>query len=85
MASPPSILDLANTIQSYAAVIHDAQNAKQGPAGSDGPSPELAQLALLEAVDELRAQVMGPVQYSLYISAWWVSTLPSYGLEVSTR
>lgn len=83
MAPPPSILDLANTIQSHATILHDAQNSKRTTTGSDGPSPELVQIALLEAIDGLRAQVMGPIQYSLYISAWWVSNIRITSCETS--
>lgn len=72
--SPPTILDLANTIQAKVAAIHNAQTSSA--TAPDGESPELAQLAALGALDELRAQLMGPVQYPIYCSAWWVSTLP---------
>lgn len=71
--SPPTILDLATTIQAKVAAIHHAQTSSA--TSTDGESPELAQLAALGAIDELRAQLMGPVQYSIYCSAWWVSTL----------
>lgn len=71
MNSPSSIIDLANIIQANVATVHNARNSSS----SGGVSPELAQFAALEAIDELRAQLMGPVQYSIYCSAWWVSSL----------
>lgn len=83
MAPTHSLLDLAGAIQTHTAAIHDA--LKSGglpePTFESGgppmfilpPSAEGDRGALLEAIDELRALIMGPVPYTILSTAGWVS------------
>ncbi len=83
MAAPTRILlDLAGTIQAHAATLHDAVESAGLPeptfrsGGSPlfivPPSNEGDRAALLEAIDELRALVLGPVPYTILSAAYWV-------------
>jgi hypothetical protein len=85
MAPAQSLLDLAGAIQAHTVAIHDA--LKSGglpePSFESGgppifmlpPSAEGDRVALLEAVDELRALIMGPVPYTILSVAGWVSAI----------
>ena len=86
MAPTRSLLELASTIQARTAAIQDALKSGGLPAPtfeSGGPpmlmlpaANEEDRSALLEALDEMRALVMGPLTYTALSAASWVSGRP---------
>jgi hypothetical protein len=79
MAPTRSLLDLARIIQENAAVIDDVikTSGQPQPSFEAGGPPMLAlplekeesRTALLEAIDEMRALVMGPLPYTALTAA----------------